>query len=72
MTTNETLRDMTTNYAQMLSGLVKNVTLTQKFKNFDMAYTDFPIVTAINKWIANGGEAWLVQNLVISFILILF
>ncbi len=55
----ETLRDFTTNYALMLSGIVKNITQTQKFKNFDMGYTDFPIINAINKWIDKGGKAWL-------------
>ena len=43
----------------MLSGIVKNITQTQKFKNFDMGYTDFPIINAINKWIDKGGKAWL-------------
>ena len=28
----------------MLSGLVKNVTQTHKYKNFDMEYSDFPII----------------------------
>lgn len=42
----------------MLSGIVKNITQTLTFKNFDMAYNDFPIIPAINKWIENGGKAW--------------
>jgi hypothetical protein len=49
MTTNATLRKYTTDYAEMLSGLVKNVSLTHKFKNFDMIYFDFPFDKGILK-----------------------
>jgi acyloxyacyl hydrolase len=42
----------------MLSGLVKNVTQTHKFKNFDMAYVDFPLQNIIDQWISMGGEPW--------------
>ena len=43
LTTNDTVRSLTTEYATMLSQLVKNVTETYKFNNFDMAYIDFPL-----------------------------
>lgn len=43
MSTNETLRALTTQYAQMLSGLVKNISESLTFKNFDMDYIDFPL-----------------------------
>jgi hypothetical protein len=43
MTTNATVRQMTTDYAMLLSGLIKNVTITHQYKNFDMLYTDLPI-----------------------------
>ena len=43
MTTNSSVREMTTDYAMLLSGLIKNVTLTHQYKNFDMLYTDLPI-----------------------------
>ena len=42
----------------MLSGLVRNVTETHKFKNFDMAYVDFPLDDVIQKWISMGGQPW--------------
>ena len=58
MTSNETVRTLTERYAEMLSGLVKNVTETHKFKNFDMAYIDFPLVSMINKWTEMGGQPW--------------
>lgn len=47
MTTNATLRKYTTDYAEMLSGLVKNVSLTHKYNNFDMHYFDFPFDSGI-------------------------
>lgn len=58
MTSNETVRSLTEKYAEMLSGLVENVTLTYKFKNFDMVYIDFPLEAMISKWMALGGEPW--------------
>ena len=39
---------MTTDYAMMLSDLVKNVTITKKYKNFDMFYVDFPLEQSKN------------------------
>jgi acyloxyacyl hydrolase len=58
MTTNDTVRFLTEQYAEMLSGLVKNVTETYTFKNFDMVYADFPFAKIIEKWVAMGGEPW--------------
>lgn len=58
LTTNATVRDMTTAYAVQLSEVVKNVTLTHKFNNFDMFYIDFPFDDVIARWVAQGGEPW--------------
>jgi acyloxyacyl hydrolase len=58
LTPNDTERAFTERYAEMLSGLVRNVTLTFKFKNFDMAYVDFPLESMISRWSAMGGEPW--------------
>lgn len=38
-----TLSKLTTEYAMMLSGIVKNISETFKFNNFDMAYIDLPV-----------------------------
>ena len=38
---------MASDYAVELSNIVKNVTLTYKFKNFDMAFSDFPIYSGM-------------------------
>lgn len=43
-----TVRQMTTDYAMMLSDIVKNVTITKKYKNFDMFYVDFPLEQSKN------------------------
>ena len=37
------MRQLTTEYAMMLSGIVKNVTESFTFSNFDMLYIDYPI-----------------------------
>ena len=58
MTTNATERAATERYAEMLSGLVRNVTQSYKFKNFDMAYVDFPLQNVFDRWTAMGGEPW--------------
>ena len=39
----KTVRQLTTEYAMMLSGIVKNVTESFTFTNFDMLYIDYPI-----------------------------
>ena len=38
-----TVRQLTTAYAQVLSGVIQNVTETHTYKNFDMLYTELPI-----------------------------
>ena len=58
MTSDDTEREFTERYAEMLSGIVRNVTESFKFKNFDMAYIDFPLQSMISKWVSMGGEPW--------------
>ena len=36
------MRQLTTDYAMMLSKIIQNITLTTSYKNFDMGYTDVP------------------------------
>lgn len=50
MTTNDTLRAYTSAYAHMLSMIVLNITQTYTFKNFDMAYIDFPLLTSASRF----------------------
>jgi acyloxyacyl hydrolase len=49
---------MTSDIAALLSMVIKNVTLTNKFKNFDMIYYDFPFDQVIQQWVNSGGEPW--------------
>ena len=42
----------------MLSELIRNVSITYKFKNFDMSYVDFPLESMITRWYKMGGEPW--------------
>ncbi|CAF0849277.1 unnamed protein product [Brachionus calyciflorus] len=58
MTTNDTLRKMTTDYAVMLSDIVKDIALNYNYKHFDMLYTDVPIRQMMDIWESMGGERW--------------
>jgi acyloxyacyl hydrolase len=58
MSTNDTVRSITESYAEMLSDLVKNITRTYKFKNFDMVYIDLPLEAMLAKWTALSGKPW--------------
>jgi acyloxyacyl hydrolase len=49
---------MTSDIAALLSMVIKNVTLTNKFKNYDMIYYDFPFDQVIQQWVNSGGEPW--------------
>jgi acyloxyacyl hydrolase len=42
MNTNATLRDLTTQHAQLLSSILKNISTTAVYKNFDVFYLDNP------------------------------
>jgi acyloxyacyl hydrolase len=50
LTINDTERQITTETAVLLSEVIKNVTLTNKFKNFDMEYIDFPSDEMFQRW----------------------
>lgn len=58
LTTNATQRELTVKYAAELSLIIKNISQSFKFKNFDMAYMDFPFDEVIERWVASGGEPW--------------
>ncbi len=58
MNSNATLRDLTTQHAVLLSSVLQNITLTYKFKNFDVNYLPNPLQQVINEWVAQGGEVY--------------
>ncbi|UJR14815.1 hypothetical protein I4U23_001802 [Adineta vaga] len=58
LTSNDTLRALTSQRAVELSGAVRNATFTYKPEHYDVAYLDFPFDEAIQEWEAQGGEPW--------------
>jgi acyloxyacyl hydrolase len=58
LSSNDTLRALTTQRAVDLSQAVRNASYTYQPKNYDIAYTDFPFDAVIQEWIAQGGEPW--------------
>lgn len=58
LTSNDTLRQLTTDHAVQLSGAVRNASFTYQPKHYDIDYIDFPFDDVIQEWIAQGGEPW--------------
>uniref|UniRef100_A0A8C9G3K6 Acyloxyacyl hydrolase n=1 Tax=Pavo cristatus TaxID=9049 RepID=A0A8C9G3K6_PAVCR len=58
LTANETLRNLTSERALQLSNVLKEITRTQKFANFDVFYMDFPLKQTAEEWHRMGGEPW--------------
>lgn len=58
MNVNETVRNMTSERAAELSAVYPQIVANYTFKNFDMAYYDFPLADVIKEWTAMGGETW--------------
>lgn len=58
LSSNDTLRALTTQRAVDLSAAVLNASLTFQAKNYDLAYLDFPFDQVIQEWVAQGGQPW--------------
>jgi acyloxyacyl hydrolase len=58
LTSNSTLRDLTTQHAVDLSAAVRNASFTYQPRNYDIDYLDFPFDKVINEWVAQGGQPW--------------
>ncbi|CAF1261864.1 unnamed protein product [Adineta steineri] len=58
LTSNDTLRALTTERAVELSAAVRNATFSYKSKHFDVDYLDFSFDQAIQEWQAQGGQPW--------------
>ncbi|XP_059164454.1 acyloxyacyl hydrolase-like isoform X1 [Physella acuta] len=60
MNTNRTMRDLTTQRAEQLTAVLRNIATTYKtrYPNFDLNFLDNPINEAITKWEAMGGAGW--------------
>ncbi|XP_070574301.1 acyloxyacyl hydrolase-like [Ptychodera flava] len=58
MSSNATLRDITSEWAANLSTILEDIVNTSSYKNFKLKYTAFDLQTVIDEWVAQGGEAW--------------
>ncbi|XP_047705228.1 acyloxyacyl hydrolase isoform X1 [Prionailurus viverrinus] len=58
MSSNKTLRNLTSERAKQLSNTLKNIATSQKFTNFDLFYADFDFQEVTEEWQKRGGEPW--------------
>ena len=67
LTSNATLRALTTQRAVDLSAAVRNASFTYQPRNYDIAYLDFPFDAVIDEWVAQGGQPWQIVESVDGF-----
>lgn len=58
LSSNDTLRYLTTERAANLSRAVQNATFTYQPMHYDADYIDFPFDEAIQRWVDQGGQPW--------------
>jgi acyloxyacyl hydrolase len=58
MSTNQTLRRLTTKRARQLTRVLKDMAAKLKFDSFDLHFTENPFKTVITEWLDAGGELW--------------
>ena len=58
MTSNSTLRKITTKHANGLTKILKNMAKKLKFKSFDLHFRENPFRKVISDWQKGGGEVW--------------
>uniref|UniRef100_A0A8C3TKW0 Acyloxyacyl hydrolase n=1 Tax=Chelydra serpentina TaxID=8475 RepID=A0A8C3TKW0_CHESE len=58
MSSNETLRNLTSERALQLSNVLKDIARSEMFANFDVFYMDFPLGKIADEWHKLGGESW--------------
>ncbi|XP_020643812.3 acyloxyacyl hydrolase isoform X1 [Pogona vitticeps] len=58
MSSNSTLRDVTTKRAAQLSSVLKEIAISEKYANFDVFYMDYPLKEITELWHKLGGETW--------------
>uniref|UniRef100_A0A7N5JGW9 Acyloxyacyl hydrolase n=1 Tax=Ailuropoda melanoleuca TaxID=9646 RepID=A0A7N5JGW9_AILME len=58
MTSNKTLRTLTSERAKQLSNTLKKIATSQKFTNFDLFYMDFDFHEVTEEWRKRGGQPW--------------
>ncbi|XP_038190006.1 acyloxyacyl hydrolase [Arvicola amphibius] len=58
MSSNKTLRTLTSQRAEQLSNTLKKMAATETFTNFNLFYTDFAFHEIIEEWQKRGGQPW--------------
>ncbi|XP_021554963.1 acyloxyacyl hydrolase isoform X1 [Neomonachus schauinslandi] len=58
MSSNKTLRTLTSERAKQLSNTLKKIATSQKFTNFDLFYMDFDFRDLVDEWRKRGGQPW--------------
>ncbi|XP_063090032.1 acyloxyacyl hydrolase isoform X2 [Cavia porcellus] len=58
MSSNKTLRTLTSERAQQLSNTLKKIAASEKFTNFDLLYMDFAFKEMVEEWQRRGGQPW--------------
>lgn len=58
MSSNKTLRTLTSERAEQLSKTLKKIATSQKFTNFDLFYLDFDFQEIMEEWKKRGGQPW--------------
>eukprot|EP00762_Andalucia_godoyi_P006458 ANDGO_02850.mRNA.1 hypothetical protein DICPUDRAFT_153563 len=58
MNTNETIRDLTSERAAILSAIYPKIIQENTFKNFKMVYYPYDVAAVLKIWEAQGGQAW--------------
>ncbi|XP_004418881.1 PREDICTED: acyloxyacyl hydrolase isoform X2 [Ceratotherium simum simum] len=58
MSSNKTLRTLTTERAEQLSNTLKKIATSEKFTNFNLFYMDFDFREITEEWKKRGGQPW--------------
>ncbi|XP_074235917.1 acyloxyacyl hydrolase isoform X2 [Saimiri boliviensis] len=58
MSSNKTLRTLTSERAEQLSNTLKKIAAKEKFTNFNLFYVEFAFHEIIQEWQKRGGQPW--------------
>lgn len=58
MNANETWRNITTERAEQLNKVLRELVSNATYNNFELRYHDLPTTEVFNSWVSRGGKAW--------------
>ncbi|XP_020820051.1 acyloxyacyl hydrolase isoform X1 [Phascolarctos cinereus] len=67
MSSNETLRTLTSERAKQLSNVLEMIAASEKFANISLLYLDYPFKEMSEEWQRRGGETWQLIELADGF-----